>query len=99
MAVYVDDLNKWTDRGLFAKGSCHMTADSLDELHAFAAHIGLRRAWFQRHVIAPHYDLTPKRRQAAVNAGAVELSFREQRARGLGRTKAFGGDLPNYEEQ
>lgn len=99
MAVYVDDLNTWTDKGLFAKGSCHMTADTLDELHAFAVKIGMKRAWFQRHRLAPHYDLTPSRRAVAVRLGAIEMSFREQKARGVGRTKAHGGTLPNYEEQ
>lgn len=74
MPVYVDPINKWTGRGLFAGGSCHLTGDTLEELHAFAERIGMRRAWFQRHRIAPHYDLTPKRRDAAVRLGAVELS-------------------------
>jgi len=34
----------------------HLTADTLDELHAEAARIGLQRRWFQsgRH---PHYDV------------------------------------------
>lgn len=71
----------------------------LEELHAFAARIGLKRAWFQRHRLAPHYDLTVRRREAAVRAGAIELSFREQKARGVGRTKAYGGTLPDYAEQ
>ena len=36
---------------------CHMATDgSFEELHAFAARLGLRRAWFQRD----HYDLPPQ---------------------------------------
>ena len=38
---------------------CHMVSDrSVEELHAFASEMGLRRGWFQggRH---PHYDLRP----------------------------------------
>ncbi len=39
---------------------CHLFADTLDELHAAARMLGLKRSWFQcqptgRH---PHYDLT-----------------------------------------
>jgi len=99
VTVYVDQLVVWTTRPPFGRGSCHMTADTLDELHAFAARIGLKRAWFQRHALAPHYDLTPRRREAAVAAGAVEMTFREQKARGVGRTRRFGGSLPDFEEQ
>ena len=51
---------------------CHLFADTLDELHAFAERIGLLRSWFQ----GDHYDLTPKRRAAAVAAGALEVDRR-----------------------
>jgi hypothetical protein len=47
------------------------STDSAEELHAFAARLGLRREWYQggRH---PHYDLTTERaRQRALAAGAV----------------------------
>lgn len=56
---------------------CHMWADTLDELHAMAEHIGMRRAWFQNKPKFPHYDLTPGRRAAAIRAGAVPRSLRE----------------------
>lgn len=73
MAVYVDTIVQWPNaRPPFNKGSCHMTADTLEELHAFAARIGMRRSWFQEHRICPHYDLTPGRREVAVRLGAVE---------------------------
>ena len=49
----------------------------IDELHAFAAKLGLRRGWFQPHHILPHYDLTPARRVKAVALGATEVSMRE----------------------
>jgi len=80
MTVYVDSLESW---GWKMRGreiqSCHMFTDSLDleELHVFAERIGLRRAWFQTDSrVAPHYDLTPSRRDAAVALGAVELDRR-----------------------
>lgn len=56
---------------------CHMTSDaSLEELHAFAARLGLRREWFQdgRH---PHYDIVLSNRRRAVAWGAREVNSRE----------------------
>lgn len=48
MTVYVDDLARYpTKIPCFRLGSCHMMADTLDELHAMAVKIGLKRAWFQ----------------------------------------------------
>lgn len=76
MTVYVDPLVNW---GWRLRGrvvaSCHLFTDALDlqELHDFAARIGMRRAWYQPHRLAPHYDLTPSRRVAAIAAGAVAL--------------------------
>ena len=79
MAAYVDDLQVWPNaRGIFRAGSCHLAADTLDELHEFAARLGMRRAWFQsgngRH---PHYDLVKSRRDRAVALGALEVSGRD----------------------
>lgn len=51
---------------------CHLIADTDEELHTFAAKIGMLRYWFQ----GDHYDLTPKRRAAAVVAGAIEVDRR-----------------------
>ncbi|MFO0801448.1 MAG: DUF4031 domain-containing protein [Gemmataceae bacterium] len=70
--VYVDRLRDW---GWRLGPSCHLAADTLEELHAFAARLGLKRAWFQAGR-RPHYDLTAKRREAAVKAGAVEVGDR-----------------------
>lgn len=58
--------------------SGHLVSDeSLNELHAFAKSIGLRREWFQDKRI-PHYDLTTARmRTKAVNSGAVLVSSKE----------------------
>lgn len=58
------------------------------ELHAFAARLGLRRAWFQ----GDHYDIPADVREAAVALGAVPVSARELvqrlRAAGLRRGRA-----------
>lgn len=75
MSVYVDTL--WATeprRGWPYKWSCHLTADSIEELHQFAEAIGMKRAWFQDHPTFPHYDLTKTRRIAAVRHGAIEES-------------------------
>lgn len=77
MSVYVDPLLscvptprwKWRE-------SCHMVADTVAELHAFARSMGLRTAWFQA-TPHPHYDLTRGMRNAAVRAGAVEVDRRQ----------------------
>lgn len=66
MAVYVDDERiPW--RG---KLWCHLVADSLDELHGFAASLGLKRAWFQSSSRYPHYDVTVSVRDKALSLGA-----------------------------
>jgi hypothetical protein len=78
LAVYVDEIivhhNAW---GPFRNGSCHMTADTIDELHEMAAKVGMKREWFQTKRGMWHYDLTPSRRAKAVKLDAVEMSARE----------------------
>lgn len=57
--------------------ACHLVADSLEELHAFAARLGLRRSWFQDRQDLPHYDITQNKRRVALKLGAQEISHRE----------------------
>jgi hypothetical protein len=73
MSVYVDELR---DYGWRLGPSCHLIADTEDELHAFAARVGMKRSWFQNKSLAPHYDLVASRRAAAVRLGAIELERR-----------------------
>jgi hypothetical protein len=55
----------------------HLVSDlSLDELHRFAAILGLRREWFQLGSI-PHYDLTGDAYLRALELGAELVSSRE----------------------
>lgn len=73
MAVYVDNLR---DYGWHRGPSCHLIADSVDELIEFAESIGLRREWFQPKS-SPHFDLTAVGREIAVSNGAIELDQRQ----------------------
>lgn len=78
MTVLVDELRKWpTTIRCFRAGSCHMMATTLEELHAFAERLGLRRSWFQP-ASSPHYDLTASKRELALQLGAVFVTAREQ---------------------
>ncbi len=55
----------------------HMVSDSSEEeLHEFAARLGLRREWFQDGSYA-HYDLTAAKQRQALRLGAVEVPSRE----------------------
>jgi hypothetical protein len=77
----VDELRVWSHaKGIFKKGSAHLTSDGPDavnQLHAFARLIGLRREWFQNGRV-PHYDLTPKRRELAFLIGAKFVPAKQQ---------------------
>lgn len=80
--IYVDPLlnHGWILRGR-AIPSCHLFTDELEleALHSFARAIGLKRDWFQQsgRLDLPHYDLTPRRREAALAAGAAPVSRRQ----------------------
>ncbi|UVH57188.1 DUF4031 domain-containing protein [Variovorax paradoxus] len=73
MAVYVDN-EKIPWRG---KLWCHLVADSLDELHQFAARLGLKRGWFQDMASYPHYDVTMSVRERALAFGALPARKRQ----------------------
>ncbi|HEF5787015.1 DUF4031 domain-containing protein [Burkholderia multivorans] len=78
MAVYVDNA-RVTWRG---RQWCHLVADSLDELHRFAASIGLKRGWFQAQASLPHYDVTVEVRDVALSRGAMQVDRRTLVLRG-----------------
>ena len=69
MAVYVDDAI-WHWRG---RKWCHLLADAPDELHRFAAALGLHRSSYQGPPkgSTPHYDLTSYERRRAIMQGAT----------------------------
>jgi hypothetical protein len=92
MTVYVDELVAWPHarHRCFADGSSHLEADSLDELHAFARRLGLKREWFQPRS-SPHYDLSPAKRERALALGAT---FRPAREAARARMEARRLSLP-----
>lgn len=74
MTVYVDDQKNPFGRMLMS----HMVADSVEELHAMAKHIGLRRRWFQISRSGfPHYDVCQSKREQAIRSGAKAITVRE----------------------
>jgi hypothetical protein len=75
MAVYVDEAI-WSWQGL---KWCHLLADGNDELHRFAAQIGLHRSSYQGppRTSAPHYDLTSFERRRAIALGAKPCNRNE----------------------
>lgn len=70
MTLYIDP-PAWPGHGLMWS---HLVSDvSYDELHFFAAELGVPRRAFERD----HYDLPAHRYTDAVAAGAIEVSSRE----------------------
>lgn len=94
MTVYVDDaVVHWRGRRW-----AHLMADTLDELHAFAAALGIPRRAFQDKTSGAHYDVTEELREQALRLGAVAISRhrdREQVREVIRNAKAQGrGGVP-----
>jgi len=76
MTVYVDDaVTLW--RG---QRWAHLMADTLEELHAFAARLGIPRRAFQDKTSGAHYDVTAPLREQAIALGAMAISRHRDRA-------------------
>jgi hypothetical protein len=87
VTVYVDHAFAYGEWGRWSGGG-HLQADTVDELHAFAARLGMRRLWFQSRPTRPendHYDLTAAGRVRALELGAVA----EDRRTGTRRRQAI----------
>jgi Protein of unknown function (DUF4031) len=90
MAVYVDDAI-WSWVG---KRWCHLLADDTDELHRFAARLGVHRLIYQGppKTSAPHYDLTAFERCRAIALGAIPCT-REQMVAVFRRVRVKNGKV------
>ena len=81
MAVLVDPLREYPDTGLPFRSWSHLVSDaSFEELHAFAAGLGIPRRFFQ----GDHYDLPAHLRTRALEMGAEPVTTRELLARMVG---------------
>ena len=86
MAILVDPAI-WRWRG---RRWAHLVSDeSYEELHAFAARLGLRREWFQ----GDHYDVPVEVRDQALTLGAhaVPSAVLVTRLRAAGLRRPRGG--------
>jgi hypothetical protein len=78
MAILIDSFHNGANGPMryWHRRCGHLVSDlSLDELHEFAAALGLRREWFQAKSI-PHYDLTGEVYEMAIELGATLVSSR-----------------------
>lgn len=85
MTVYVDNAGIPATVGRRTGRWSHLTADTPDELQAFAARLGLRADWWQTckrpcgrgPCVHWHFDVTAAKRAEAVRLGAVEIDIRQ----------------------
>ena len=83
--VYVDPCQEYTadrikpEAQRYGRKWCHLTTNGdAADLRAFAARLGLNTTYIQHEGRATvHFDLTPKRRERAVAAGAIELTHEQ----------------------
>lgn len=95
MTVYVDNFRTPARVGSINARWSHLTADTREELHEFAARLGLKRAWFQdpavngkpprprpgsRAAANWHYDVTDSKRELALKLGAQHVEWRDMPA-------------------
>ena len=81
MTVYVDEITRHPSGEW-----CHLMADTDEELHIFAARLGLSRGWVDHHrgrVDVLHYDLRPSKRALAIQMGAIEVRAKDYLTRKL----------------
>jgi Protein of unknown function (DUF4031) len=82
MTAYIDTATEWPSAGFASSGAgrgnvwAHLAADTLEELHAFAKRLGLRRRDFNDgdH---PHYRLSLSMWGDAQRMGAQQVTRRD----------------------
>lgn len=73
--IYVDTAVYKKKNG--RKKYCHLTADSIQEMHEFCQNLGIGKHFYHKGANHPHYDLNEVNRIKAIEAGAVEVSSKE----------------------
>lgn len=78
MTVYVDDMYRHTIGRLGRMRMSHLIADTREELFACVDAIGVKRRWIQKlDTWGEHFDIAMGKRLAAVQAGAVPITYRQ----------------------
>jgi len=90
MAVYIDDLNQKFGSMLL----CHMIADNEEELHQMADTLDVNRDWFR----TDHYLVPTSRKESAIQAGVVEITFRQCACMNMRRRECGILGMPNDAE-
>ena len=75
----------------------HMVADSLEELHEFAASIGIKPHFYHSTASYPHYDITEIQRTLAIESGAIEVTSRK--LLGIAKTLKPTEKVQNYDSK
>ncbi|MGH1344651.1 MAG: DUF4031 domain-containing protein [Nannocystales bacterium] len=75
MGVFVDELKVWKAG---RRPTCHLTADTPEELRDFAAKVGVPGQCWHDGARTPHYDLPERLRELVLRRGAVFVPAREQ---------------------
>lgn len=77
MTVYIDKPRQHSLKLYSSNWWSHIFADTEEELHLFAARLGLNKGWFQNNKY-PHYDLNGfKGHKKALSMGAILVSTKE----------------------
>jgi hypothetical protein len=79
VTVYVDSMRMPARVGRIQANWSHLTADTTEELLAFAEKLGLRASWIQNpgHTWKEHFDVTDTKRALAIRLGAQPITMRE----------------------
>jgi hypothetical protein len=76
MTVYVDQaIYKKSPNG--RTSYAHLTADTEEELHLFAAKAGIKPHFFHKKSKYLHYDTTAAQRPSVIELGAKEITSQE----------------------
>jgi hypothetical protein len=98
VTVYVDDMKadfKPKHRPGRVYVMSHMIADTEEELHAMAKHIGVARRWYQ----GDHYDITQGKRADAILAGARAITLRQLACMAMNRRRGQPLGTPEQAEE